>query len=132
MSRPRVYKNAWVQRFARKERIADTVLCDAVERASHGLIDADLGGGVIKQRIARPGAGRSGGYRALVFFRRGERVVFVFGFAKKDRDNIDADELAVLRKSAKVVLALPQSAIDVELASGRFMEVFCGDEEEVS
>ena len=78
--------------------------------------------------MARPGAGRSGGYRALVFFRRGERAVFVFGFAKKDRDNIDADELAALRKSARVVLALPQAAIDVEVASGRLMEVFCGDE----
>ena len=129
MSLPRIYKNAWFQRFARKERITDTVLCEAVERANRGLIDAELGGGVVKQRIARPGAGRSGGYRALVFFRRGERAVFVFGFAKKDRDNIDADELAALRKSARVVLALPQGAIDVEVASGRLMEVFCGDEE---
>jgi hypothetical protein len=85
------------------------VLREAIERANRGLINADLGGGVVKQRIARPGAGRSGGYRALVFFRRGE--------------------LAALRKSAKVVLALPQAAIDVEVASGRLMEVFCGDEE---
>jgi hypothetical protein len=60
------------------------VLCEAIERADRGLVDADLGGGVVKQRMARPGAGRSGGYRALVFFRRGERAVFVFGFAKKD------------------------------------------------
>ena len=129
MTRPRVYKNAWFQRFARKERIADAALCEAIARADRGLIDADLGSGVVKQRIARPGAGRSGGYRALVFFRHSERAVFVFGFAKNDRDNIDADELAALRESAKLVLALPQAAIDAEVASRRLMEVFCGDEE---
>ena len=78
-------------RFARRERIADAASRDAIKRAGRGLIDADLGG-VIKQRIARSGQGRSGGYRTIIFYRRGERAVFAYGFAKSDRENIDANE----------------------------------------
>ena len=70
----RVFKNTWFQRFARKERIADGTLCGAVARAERGQIDADLGGGVLKQRIARPGAGRSGGFRVILLFRAGDRA----------------------------------------------------------
>ena len=72
-------------RFAGREGIDDAVLCDAAERAVNGLVDAGPGGGVIKQRIARPGQGRSGGVRALVLYRLGERAFFVHGFAKSAR-----------------------------------------------
>ena len=68
----RVFKNAWFGRFARKDKISADLLWEAVERAERGLIDADLGGGVIKQRIARPGAGKSKGYRSIVIYRKGE------------------------------------------------------------
>ena len=77
----RIYKNAWFAKFARKERIGNAALCDAVDRAERGLIDADLGGGLIKQRVARAGEGKSGGYRTLIFFRQAERAIFAFGFA---------------------------------------------------
>ena len=60
-----VFKTRWFARFARQERIADSSLREAIERAERGLIDADLGGGLIKQRVARPGRGRSGGYRVI-------------------------------------------------------------------
>jgi len=69
-------------------------LCAAVHRAERGLVDADLSGGVIKQRIARPGEGRSGGFRSILYFRSHERAFFVFGFAKSDLDKITADTLA--------------------------------------
>jgi hypothetical protein len=80
-----VFKNGWFAKFARKERISDRSLCEAVARVEAGLIDADLGGGLIKQRVARPGAGESGGYRTLIFFRIETRAVFAFGFAKTTR-----------------------------------------------
>ncbi len=85
----RVLKNPWFARFARKEKISDSALCEAVARAEKGLIDADLGGGVLKQRVARLGSGKSGGYRTLILYRSGERAVFAFGFAKSGMDNID-------------------------------------------
>ena len=78
----KIYKNEVFARFARAQRISDGDLCEAVERANCGLIDADLGGGVVKQRIARPNEGRSGGFRTLVLFRIEERAFFVFALLK--------------------------------------------------
>ena len=121
----RVFKNTWFQRFARKERIADAALCDAVARAEKGQIDADLGGSVLKQRVARPGAGRSGGYRVILLFRAGDRALFAYGFAKSDRGNIGDDELAAFRQLAAEVLALSGEQLDALVAAGRFMEVRC-------
>jgi hypothetical protein len=57
----RIFKTKWMVRYARRERIADSSLSQAITRAGRGLIDADFGGGVIKQRVARTGQGRSGG-----------------------------------------------------------------------
>ena len=72
----RVFKNAWFGRFARKEKISAEALWEAVDRAEKGLVDADLGGGVIKQRIARPGESKSKGYRSIVLYRRGDKAFF--------------------------------------------------------
>ena len=124
----RVLKNAWFQRFARKEKISDAALCDAVARAGRGQVDADLGGGVLKQRIARPGKGKSGGYRTILFFRAGERSVFVYGFAKSDRDNIHSDEENAFKKAATYVLALSDAELDALMAEGHFVEVQCDEE----
>ena len=121
----RIFKNAWFVRFARKERISDAALCDAVARAESGLIDADLGGGVLKQRVARPGAGRSGGYRTLVFFRVGTRAVFAFGFAKSALANIDPDEERDFKRTAKMVLSFGEADMDRLVAMNEFEEVFC-------
>jgi hypothetical protein len=73
------------QGLQRRERIADTALLEAMRMAERGLVDADLGGGLIKQRIARPGQGKSGGFRTLIAYRRGERAVFQFGFVVPQR-----------------------------------------------
>lgn len=124
----RIYKNRWFASFATKERIRDAILRQTVRQAEQGLIDADLGGGVLKQRVAREGSGKSGGYRALMFFRQGERAVFVFAFAKSDRANLDANEAVTFRKAAKIVLALSQAEIDAEVSAGRLTEVKCDDE----
>lgn len=121
----RIFKNAWFEKFVRKEGLADSVLCEAVSRAESGLIDADLGGSVIKQRVARPGAGKSGGYRTIVFFQSGERAVFAFGFAKSDRANLSPEELAFFRKAAKLVLQFSNEQMNAEVQAGRLMEVNC-------
>jgi hypothetical protein len=123
----RVFKNAWFQKFARKEKISDAALYEAVARAGRGLIDADLGGGVIKQRVARPGEGRSGAYRTLIFFRVGTRAVFAFGFAKSDRDNISAEDEGILRSTAKLTLGLSDAEIDQLVDAGKLEEVNCHD-----
>ena len=119
----KVFKNAWFGRFARKEKISADALWDAVERAENGQIDADLGGGVIKQRIARPGESKSKGYRSIVLFRKGELSFFVYGFSKSELGNIRADEEAQFKKMAKHVLSLTGAQLSELVANGQFEEV---------
>ncbi|MCA1869528.1 type II toxin-antitoxin system RelE/ParE family toxin [Agrobacterium genomosp. 3] len=123
----RVFKNGWFQKFARKEKISDAMLCEAVARAERGQIDADLGSGLIKQRLARSGAGKSGGFRTLVFFRTQQRAVFAFGFAKSDMANLDDADEAYLKKAAKLVLGFTNEQMDAEIAAGRMLEVKCDE-----
>jgi len=120
-----VYLNNAFSRFARRNDISAEELCEAVSRAADGLIDARLGGGVIKQRIARKGEGRSGGLRAMILFKEGKRAIFVHGFAKKDVGNIDGSELQALKKLAKVMLAYSEAQIVSAVASGLLLEVRC-------
>ena len=127
----RVFKTKWFVRFARKERIADDALCDAVARAERGLIDADLGGGVIKQRLARPGQGKSGGYRSIILLRIRHRAVFAYGFAKNERDNIDGDELTAFRDLAAAVLSYDDRQLRLALDSNVLTEVTCHGEQDV-
>ena len=119
----RVFKNAWFERFARKQCIPDQALLDAIERAERGLIDADLGGGVIKQHVARQGQGKSGGFRTIILYRAAERAFFAYGFAKNDRDNIDDGEEAVFRKAAGYVLGLSDAQLAELIGKGQFSEV---------
>lgn len=119
----RVFKTRPFARFAKQEGIVDDALCDAVRRAEAGLIDADLGGGVIKQRLARPGRGKAGGFRSIVLFQRGRMAFFIYGFAKSDRDNIRQDELKAFRKLAGEMLALDDAALLVAAKNGTIMEI---------
>ncbi len=121
----RTFKTKPFARFAHREGIADEALCDAVERAARGLVDADLGGGIIKQRIARRGQGRSGGFRTIVVFRRGERAFFVHGFAKSDRDNLRRREFGALRALAEEMLGLDGPRLEAMLTNGTISEVNC-------
>lgn len=119
----RIFLTKVFAQFARRERISDDVLLDAVRRAQAGLIDADLGGGVIKQRIARPGSGKSGGYRTIVLFREGTRAVFAYGFAKNDRDNIDRRELSDFRAAARQILDLGDAEMNLAVEKNAFREI---------
>lgn len=123
----RVFKNAWFERFARKEKISAEALWEVVERAEQGQIDADLGGGVIKQRIARPGGGKSKGYRSIVLYRKDDKAFFVFGFPKSEQDNIREDEEVQFKKMAKQVLALTDEQLQLLIAKGQFEEVIKDD-----
>ncbi len=121
----RTFKTKAFTRFADKVGIADLLLCRAVRDAERGLIAADLGGGVIKQRIARSGQGKSGGFRTLIVFREGLRAIFVHGFAKNEKDNIENVELAALKKLAAELLAYEDKTLARVVASGVLVEVTC-------
>lgn len=123
----KIYKNKAFTKFARKEHISDEKLCEVIKNAEAGKIDADYGGGVIKQRIARPNEGKSGGYRSIILFRQKTRSFFVYGFAKKDRENINEDEVKEFKELARVILLLNAEGVSKLLANGTFVEVICHD-----
>jgi hypothetical protein len=124
----RIFKNKAFVRFARKSRMPDAALCKAVEDATNGLIDADLGGGVIKQRIARKGGGKSGGFRTIILFRVGVRAFFVHGFAKNEKDNIEDDELAAFKLLAAQMQGLSDAELSKAITNGTLIEVMCDDQ----
>jgi hypothetical protein len=118
-----IYKLKTFARFARNESISDESLAEAIERAGRGLVDADLGGGLIKQRVARKGQGRSGGYRVMVAFRAGDFAVFLFGFAKSAQDNLDDRQVKVLRGFAASWLSADAATIKKAVEQGELVEV---------
>ncbi len=124
-----VYKLKAFARFQRRERIADTTLAKAIRDAENGLIDADLRGGLIKQRVARPGQGKSGGFRTVIAYQTGERAVFLFGFAKSQQANLVDDELAYWRQVGREYLGLDDDAIEVAIEAEIMTEVDYGDED---
>lgn len=120
-----VYKTRWFDRWARKEGLSAASLCSAVHEMMLGLVDADLGGGLVKKRIGRPGQGKSGGYRTLVATNRGDRWMFVFGFPKNERSNMDKDEMEALKKLATHLLSLTTQALDTARHAGELIKVDC-------
>ena len=125
----RIFKTKTFARFASRERISDANLGEAVRRAERGLLDAQLGGGVIKQRVARPGQGRSGGYRVLIAYRPLTLSVFLYGFAKSERENVDDDELATSRDIAKGWFQADANTLARAIADGLIQEVMYDDQE---
>ncbi|WP_439287232.1 type II toxin-antitoxin system RelE/ParE family toxin [Lonepinella sp. BR2357] len=97
----RLFKTKPFADFADKKGIEDSLLIEAVQRAEKGLIDADLGGNVIKQRIARKGQGRSSGYRSLIFYKINGNCIFFSIFEKNAMDNISKETLSNLKLFAK-------------------------------
>lgn len=120
-----IYKTRWFDRWARKQELSTEALCEAVREMDAGLFDADLGGGLLKKRIARPGEGKRGGFRTLVATNKGSRWIFVFGFPKNERSNIDKDEQEALKKLSMYLLSLTSPAIDKAQSDGELTEVNC-------
>ena len=125
----RVVKTKWFARFARKEDISDKKLSDAVREAEKGLIDGELGGGLIKKRVARAGKGKGGGYRTIIVYRAGIRSVFVYGFPKSAKANLSAGELDAYQKLAQVYLSLSDADMAKALSAGELEEVNYDDQE---
>lgn len=119
----RVFKVKGFARFQRRERTTDSALARVVRNAEDGLVDADLGGGLVKQRVARPGQGKSGGFRTVIAYRRADRAIFLLGFAKNERDNVDDEELDELKALARGFLRLNEDQIEALIAADELMEI---------
>lgn len=122
----RVFKTRHFVRWMRKTELTDAALCLAVQEMVAGLIDAELGGHVVKKRVALPGRGKSGGARTLVATQKGSRWFFVFGFEKNERANISPTELEALRALAADLLALSGDQLNRAVEDGALQEI-CDD-----
>jgi hypothetical protein len=124
----RIFKNTWFTRFAGKEGITDGELREAVNQLEAGhrrqRVGGDsLGGGVYKIRLARPGEGKSGGYRVIVFFRSEERTFYQYAYPKSSRSNIGQGELRFYKKLAKLRFAMSDRELADALNAGEFIEI---------
>lgn len=119
----RIFKTKWFTRFARKNEITDRRLKVAIGEIEKGILDADLGGGLVKKRVARAGAGKSGGYRTMIAYRRGERAFFLFGFPKNELDNVSNEDLARLREIGSELVNMTEQEIANALRQGRVTEI---------
>lgn len=122
----RVFKTRHFSRWMRKTELTDRALCGAVEEMARGLIDADLGGSILKKRIGLAGRGKSGGVRTLVATNKGSRWFFIYGFEKNDRANIAGDELEALQDIAEQLLARSGMHLDATVQDGTLEEI-CHD-----
>jgi hypothetical protein len=125
----KVYQTREFCRLARKQRIGDSSLKAAIERAESGLVDAQIGRFLIKQRVARPNEGRSGGYRAILFFRQRDYAAFLHLFAKNDKANLTGPELAAYREFAKQLSDLGADHIKRLVDEGKWIEIEYEDDE---
>ncbi len=119
----RVFKTKWFARFVRREGLADENLIAAIQEVEKGLNDGELGGGLIKKRLARPGAGKRGGYRAIIAYETKARAVFVYGFAKSAVENLDELELKEYQKLAQILLRFSEAEITKAIDLGELREV---------
>ena len=127
-----VYTTRWFDRWARKQGLTTLSLCAAVREMRAGLYDADLGGGLLKKRIARIGQGKRSGFRTLIATNKGTRWIFVYGFPKNERSNIDKDEEDALKQLAAHLLALTSQTLDQAECAGELMEVHCDAKSQIS
>ncbi|WP_445364867.1 type II toxin-antitoxin system RelE/ParE family toxin (plasmid) [Microbulbifer sp. ANSA001] len=119
----RVFKNRQFAKWAKKEKLTDEALCDAVDLMESGTPHVNLGGGLVKQRVALKGKGKSGGVRSLIAFKRGKRSFFIYGFSKGERSNISESEERNLKKYAKVLLNLSEKELAAYLAGSTLIEI---------
>ncbi len=96
-----------------------------MQEAEKGLIDADYGGRVIKQRVARPNEGKSGGYRTIVLYLQGDKAFFVYGFAKNERDNISSVEVREFKAYAKELFLLSDDNLNKLIKTGALTPIDC-------
>jgi hypothetical protein len=118
-----IYKTKTFKKWAQKEGLSDKAIGAAVAEMESGLCDADLGGGLFKKRIASAGKGKSGGFRTLVATNKGDRWIFVYGFAKNEKSNIDRDELDGLKLLSKFLLSMTPQALAKAKAAMELVEV---------
>jgi hypothetical protein len=120
----RIFKNKMFFKWAKSEGLKDSSLIKAAREINQGLIDASLGGSLVKKRIARKGLGKRSGFRTIVVFQKEHRAIFIYGFSKNQHDNINEQEEKALKKLAQSLLDAPESELKEMIVNGGLYEVY--------
>jgi hypothetical protein len=127
----RVFKTKLFSRFARKERLSNRELAKAVQEIEQGLLDGDLGGHLVKKRMARAGGGKRGGYRTILAYRKGSLAIFLYGFAKNVKADLSPDELQVYQNLAGLYVRFGAVELGRAVQGGELQEIE-HDKQEIS
>lgn len=119
----RIFKSKWFNDWSNSESLDDSVLKVAIEEIIAGLIDAELGGNVVKKRVRIAGFGKRSGFRTLIAFKSGDKAFYIFGFAKNARDNVTAKELKAIKALAKKLLTMRSEEINAAVRAGSLYEI---------
>lgn len=119
----RIFKTKWFQRWITKEGLTDNTLLAAVDEIRQGLVDADLGGCIVKKRIGIQGRGKRGSVRTLLAFQLDDKVFFIYGFSKNERTNISQKELKALKLLASELLGYSNATLNKAVKAGELIEV---------
>jgi len=119
----RIFKVRAFARWAKSNRVTDSALRKTVAEVQKGLVDANLGGGIYKKRIAVSNRGKRGGARTLIGFKTDQHTFFLFGFLKSEQENIDQKELKALKQLADVLFELRGEQIEQLVSNGDLFEV---------
>lgn len=122
-----VYLSKVFARLAVRDGLTNAHICQAVDEMNNGLIDANLGAGLFKKRVAMPGQGKRGGWRTLLGFQAGKKAFFLYLFSKNSRDNIEDDELKALKRMTKYYFSMRPDEIKKALKCGELTEVHCDE-----
>lgn len=116
-------KTRFFSKWVRKSKITEQQLRTAEKELDAGLFAANLGGNLFKLRLAGQSAGKSSGYRTIIAYRKGDRLIFLYGFAKNERENITIRELDALKKLSRDYLSLTQSELEHATKTGVLIEL---------
>ena len=123
-------KTRWFAKWAKKSFVSDAALLKTIQSLTNNLNTVDLGGGLFKVRTPRKGQGKSGSFRTLIVYRKGEIAIFVYGFSKSERDNLDKDELKDFKKLAKDLLRISPKEYLKQIELGNFIKLEKNNEED--
>lgn len=122
------FKTRVFAKWASGEGLGDDALASAVAEMEQGLIDARLGGQIVKKRVALPGRGKRGSTRTLVAYKKGNKAFFIYGFAKNERTNVSDKELRSLKLLAKELLNYVAPALGQATQAGELIEIEVNDD----
>lgn len=119
----KIFKTRYFSKWAKKRDLKDALLLQIAQDISNGIFEANLGGGVLKKRIATEGRGKRASVRSIIIYKRENHCFFVYGFLKNEKTNITPNEEAAFKILARELLNLSEPEIVTRLRSGALLEI---------